>query len=360
MNMRCLRSLVLLVCVCSSVLFSNSLPVHAEDTETDTDLEITYNPNDWVYIDPNTPMVLDESVMIESVVEYGSSYWRNGSQWWYNYVLNSFSLPAGTYSFMQQLRLSSDIPVGTYDVTLTFQAPHELNLAPIINSMVIYGYGNGDNSSSIVSSKISATSIQKSTNDSTNTLDVYKIQFKDFEVTDDLNLLRIEYSITLDSEMDVQFIPYHFNFKTIDESTGLLKSIIEFLKNIVSGITELPSNIASAIKGLFVPSEDDLTSYFDKWKALLSDRFGALYEVFDIIVDYFDTFSNNGSQSVVMFPSVTVPLAGSDFVFGGWEVSLVPTGFTVVFDALKLMINVLCTVAFVNALRKRYDRLVER
>lgn len=164
-----------------------------------------------------------------------------------------------------------------------------------------------------------------------------------------------------------------------DETDGLLANIIQIVTNIKNGITELPNKIATSVKGffdnvvnsvvnlgttildgiknLFVPTEEDITDMQDKWDILLSDRFGALYQTSQLISDYANAFTEQEKNTITM-PSVTIPLAGSEFVFGGWEVQVVPDGFTIVFDTLKLIISVICTIWFVNGLKNRFDRLV--
>lgn len=181
-----------------------------------------------------------------------------------------------------------------------------------------------------------------------------------------------------------------FNFKTEDKTQGLLGSIIEWIKSIYEGIVNLPSKIASGlkaffdnivnavtnignliknalvdlgnflingIKNLFIPSDEDITNMQQQWNTLLENRFGALYQVIQLIDDYASAF-NSQSKGTITFPSVTIPLAGSEFTFGGWEVQVVPSGFDVLFNAIKLITSVLATVFFVNGLKNRFEKLV--
>lgn len=173
-------------------------------------------------------------------------------------------------------------------------------------------------------------------------------------------------------------------------SNGLLSSIIEWIKSIYEGIVNLPSKIANSlktffdnivnavtnignliknaivdlgnflidgIKNLFIPSEEDITKMKDKWDTLLSDRFGALYQVASLISDYASAFTEQ-NKNTITFPSVSIPLAGAEFTFGGWEVQIVPDGFEIVFDTLKLITSILATFLFVNGMKKRFDKLL--
>lgn len=110
---------------------------------------------------------------------------------------------------------------------------------------------------------------------------------------------------------------------------------------------------------LFVPSDNDISSMWQDWDNLLSDRFGALYQVFDIIVDYCNSFTNNHTD-YIEFPSITLSFGNTPFVFGGWKVPIVVDGFGFLFESIKLIISVLCTLSFINAIHNRFDRLFRR
>lgn len=137
----------------------------------------------------------------------------------------------------------------------------------------------------------------------------------------------------------------------IAESNSLLSNVIE-------GITFLPKKLLDGIVGLFVPSEEDLESYNDKWNELLRSRFGALYESVDLIDEFAGTMKLKAATNTISFPSVSLNLAGVPFTFGGWDVRVVPEGFDEVFDMLKWMISIIATLGMVNALRNKFERLL--
>lgn len=141
------------------------------------------------------------------------------------------------------------------------------------------------------------------------------------------------------------------NDKLDDANTTLTDTLDE--------VKSLPEKILDGIRGLFVPDEDEMAAYNDQWSELLRSRFGALYESADIIASVGSAFTTSEATNVIDFPEVTLDLAGAEFVFGGWEVQVVPEGFDVIVDMLKTMISLLATVAFVNALRNKLDRLME-
>lgn len=57
-------------------------------------------------------------------------------------------------------------------------------------------------------------------------------------------------------------------------------------------------------------------------------------------------------------PEVNVMLVDTEFVFGGYEVQIIPDKFEVLVKALKSIISIVCTLLFVNALKSKYDKLI--
>lgn len=143
----------------------------------------------------------------------------------------------------------------------------------------------------------------------------------------------------------------------VDDSTGLLKGIL-------SSITELPSKIwnlfENGLKGLFVPTESQMTEVKGQWDSLLSDRFGGLYQTVQLIDDYADTFKQpSQSQSSIDFPEFRLNFGSdSEFVLQAHDVQIVPDRFSFLIDVVKTIISIIATCLFVNGLRNKFERLV--
>lgn len=102
-----------------------------------------------------------------------------------------------------------------------------------------------------------------------------------------------------------------------EETKGLLNTIISWLKSIVTGITELPGKIVSALmdglKTLFIPSEEDLQGFKDKYQTLLSERLGFIWQAGEWITSFgseFLTSISGGSAAELVFPGVSFPMNG--------------------------------------------------
>lgn len=155
----------------------------------------------------------------------------------------------------------------------------------------------------------------------------------------------------------------------IDGIIEWLKSILQSIKelpdkigvwinNVITAITELPDKILEGIKGLFIPSEEEMTVIKDKFDLLMKDRFGALYEAGSFIVDITKNFTYQGEKTEIEFPFTTVNLKGTYFKFGGWKVKIIPTGFEAPVRTLKLIIGIVATLAFFVMLRNKFNKII--
>ena len=155
-----------------------------------------------------------------------------------------------------------------------------------------------------------------------------------------------------------------------DKISGMWNSLTEgFTKlkessdNIVDGILNLPSKlwglIQDGLKALFVPDPDYMATYKDKWDSLLARQLGAVYQVKEILAESWDSVMNADETNTIEFPSASINLPGGNkFTFGGYTVQVVPAGFSVLVTAIKSIIGIVCTIAFVNGMRKRYDEVM--
>ena len=148
----------------------------------------------------------------------------------------------------------------------------------------------------------------------------------------------------------------------LTETNGILSTIQGWLSSIAGLITGIPDAISNGLHDLFVPSEDSLTDFKDNMGDLFSDHFGALAEASDIIDGYVDTFSVTDPVTTIDIPSVSIPLGEAEFAFGGQTVSVNPatysSNFSVVMNALKLIIDIIATILVVNGLRNRFEGLL--
>lgn len=68
--------------------------------------------------------------------------------------------------------------------------------------------------------------------------------------------------------------------------------------------------------------------------------------------------NNTGYIETVYFPLLSVPLAGAQFTFGGWDVDIIPNGFEDIVEVIKIVVDIGVTFMFINAMRKRLDEVL--
>lgn len=147
----------------------------------------------------------------------------------------------------------------------------------------------------------------------------------------------------------------------LSETNSLISKIKEGIQNVIDAIVALPAKIwdtiSTGLYQLFVPSEEALTAFKDDMLLVLSEHFGAVYESVEIIAEYFANMNVESVQEYITFPEIILNL-GAPFTIGGWQVKVVPDGFDVLFDALKWAIDAICTIAFINTMRERFDDVI--
>lgn len=144
---------------------------------------------------------------------------------------------------------------------------------------------------------------------------------------------------------------------------GALDGISDWISSAVTAITELPSKIWSFIedglKSLFVPDDEFITGYKDDFDSLLSEKFGAVYQVVNITFGSLERIQDADELNSIELPETTINLPDNNkFSFGGVTVPIVPQGFDGIVNVLKTIVGIVCTILFINGLRKRYDEVM--
>lgn len=98
-----------------------------------------------------------------------------------------------------------------------------------------------------------------------------------------------------------------------DRISDVVSNIASGFSNVVNSITALPSRIADAVKGLFVPSDTQMDELKASFNTLLSEKLGFVYQagslvtgVFDAVFDAVDNPDSDVSFTVPAFPAFDV------------------------------------------------------
>lgn len=162
---------------------------------------------------------------------------------------------------------------------------------------------------------------------------------------------------------------------------GLLKTIIQWLKdikdsivNVKDSIVNLPSKIAAAIKGffdnviqalsdlgefiksIFIPSSDKIDDLFKELISFFEEKFGIIFQIEVIFKNFFNEINVNSKKEFIELPTLKINFGDSVFKFGGQTVRVIPQGFENIIIYLKNLINLICTVGFINTFKHKLEK----
>lgn len=144
-----------------------------------------------------------------------------------------------------------------------------------------------------------------------------------------------------------------------DMVANWFQAIEDWLIDIIDSINQVAENIWNFIENgfynLFVPDDDEVTEFKDDMDYLMSTKFGAVYQIGGVIRDFGEGIQTSDEQNSIYFPVVSYDFGGAEFGFGGVDVKIVPDGFDWLATSVKLVTGIVCTLLFLNGLRKRYD-----
>ena len=159
------------------------------------------------------------------------------------------------------------------------------------------------------------------------------------------------------------YFPYMFkaNFSgsiKFDQNSmisGLISSIIQWLKQILNAILSLPQKIADLVieglKTLFIPSSENIMSTFDGLKTMAESKLGFLYTIFQMVYDLFNSLVTgvvNPMQSLTIprfaFP---FPLAddGEICLWNEMTFDILPAGMEVLHNLVKTVTSIIIVLA---------------
>ena len=136
----------------------------------------------------------------------------------------------------------------------------------------------------------------------------------------------------------------------------------------LSWIADKFSDLLLGIKNLFIPSHEDLEDFFDDAETIIFDKIDPLATTVIHITDCFDSIRGSEADTHIRISPVTFPIGdNTDFTLDlnptSSGVPLVPniSGNNVTNGLLhtcKYIINIVCTLAFVNMCRRKIDLIL--
>lgn len=146
------------------------------------------------------------------------------------------------------------------------------------------------------------------------------------------------------------------------QTNGLLNTVISGISETINSITALPGKIADAIKGLFVPSQEDLTAIKDHYNQLLSSRFGFVYQAGDMVTGFFTDFSSalqSEDEYEFVFPGIAFPMNGETIVIcEEMPVDLDNDVMAALRPVLGTIITIISVLGFINVASDMLEAMI--
>ena len=161
------------------------------------------------------------------------------------------------------------------------------------------------------------------------------------------------YDITVLTSFNCQYV--NGSLATADTTNAGWK---QWANDLFESVDSLPERIAAAIGSMYEPDEDKLDSAADQAQDLAEDRLGAVAQAGSIIDGLAGAFQNQTATQFLTVPVVKLRLADVDWTIGGWQVQVVPDAFKPIVETLKIVIDIVCTLSFLTALRNRFEKLL--
>lgn len=144
--------------------------------------------------------------------------------------------------------------------------------------------------------------------------------------------------------------------QSVDNVGTKLDGVQETLTETKEEITSLPQKIATSItegvKGLFIPSQEDLLGIKDEYEDMLSEKLGFIWQAFDLLTTFVSDLQTNlesGEAYEFNFPGIKLPMQGEEFVLvAETPVSLENELMDVLRPVLGTIVSIICVTLFVN------------
>lgn len=160
------------------------------------------------------------------------------------------------------------------------------------------------------------------------------------------------------------YFPYMFkaNFSgsiTFDQNSvisGLISSIIQWLKQILNAILSLPQKIADLVidglKTLFIPSSENIMSTFDGLKTMAESKLGFLYTMFSMVYDLLNSIVSGvtNPMQTLTIPAFSLPwIDGTSLViWNEMTFDIMPQGLEILKNLVKLLTSLVLITATIT------------
>lgn len=147
--------------------------------------------------------------------------------------------------------------------------------------------------------------------------------------------------------------------------TDLKDTVTEGFGDVVKGITDLPGKIGEMLQGLIVPDSEKVSGKFEEFNDLAEEKLGVIYQVPEMVISMGQsivsgTVEQKGEMTLpkfeIIMPATNQSRAGESLVV--WEeytFPIWPDGTEVIHTAVQTATSMICVIAMINALKRKYE-----
>lgn len=196
-----------------------------------------------------------------------------------------------------------------------------------------------------------------------------KLYFTYYPANTSINDIFNNYEFWVSSD-DINYIKYQEVCENkLDEANKTSKGILGKLGDLLDYFNPTSENwfvkklvnlLIDGLKSLFVPSQEELNSLIDNFKATMETKLGAIYQVADLLVSVVQSvLSPASSNSCITFPEVKDPMFNkilinqTEYCFDSLR-----TDFSFLFTLSDMIISIVITLSFGNMLYKKYEAFI--
>ena len=186
-----------------------------------------------------------------------------------------------------------------------------------------------------------------------------KLYFTYYPANTSINDIFNNYEFWVSSD-DINYIKYQEVCENkLDEANKTSKGILGKLGDLLDYFNPTSENwfvkklvnlLIDGLKSLFVPSQEELNSLIDNFKATMETKLGAIYQVADLLVSVVQSvLSPASSNSCITFPEVKDPMFNkilinqTEYCFDSLR-----TDFSFLFTLSDMIISIVITLSFGN------------
>lgn len=143
------------------------------------------------------------------------------------------------------------------------------------------------------------------------------------------------------------------NITKVEEGfTAVTDGIKEQTTEVKESVDSLPEKFRELFLELFIPPEEELTAFYDKFSALMSSKLGFIWQVIDdILLGLFRTLMNGFTdpQTTITIPAVSLPFPGANMsLWPEMTFPIIPPGLEFLATFTKRLSDVVMVLLVIN------------